>query len=723
MYRCERVRTIFGIHMIFTSSHIKKIKSHLFLLFVVFTVCMALIPLGTYAFFARDLQSRERIMNRKDTGLILYDRHNTAFFTFYQAKHKTTIPLSRIPLHVRHAVIAAEDQDFYSHAGFSIRAMVRSLRDDIKARNLAYGGSTITQQLVKNALLTSRKQFLRKIQEVILASEIERRFTKDEILEMYLNSVYFGEGAFGIEAASDTYFGKDPEHLTLAQASFLVGILPSPSALSPFGPNKESAVKRQRIVLDLMQTQGYISESEKSAAIGEDLAFKPGDDNLNSTGAHFALMVRDILVKQFGEETISRSGFKVRTTLDLSWQKYAEDVVARQVKKLEENDVSNGATVVINPDNGEILTLVGSRSWYDEQNGKINMALSPRQPGSSFKPIVYAAAMEQTLITAATLIDDKPKAYKTPQGPYTPKNYDGKFRGPVLVRRALANSLNLPSVEIMVRLGVPQALDFAKKVGITTLKDPSQYGVSLVLGTGEVSLLELTNAYGVFANGGNKHTANAVMTILDKSDETVFETDSSSEKVLSSGVAYIISSILSDKRTRSESFGSALDISKPAAVKTGTTEDYRDSWTIGYVPHLVVGVWVGNNDNTPMNKVAGSLGAAPIWRQLMEHYIEGINYEEFKKPRDIVSTSICRYNGLLVTTATSSGYLEHFLPGTKPTRPCFVPAPSIQVSATPVSDLPISIEPEKDNEDKEAKEKERNERRADRERERGRDDD
>jgi 1A family penicillin-binding protein len=693
--------------------YIKVEKRDLWTALIGILVVTIAVPILTYIYFARDLTSKEGVMNRKDTGVTLLDIKGRPFFTFFDAKNKSFVPLSEIPKQTQQAVIAMEDKDFYSHPGFSIKAMMRSLFLDLTKKELAYGGSTITQQLVKNSLLTPKKSFLRKYQELILAQEIERRFSKEEILEMYLNSVYFGEGAFGIEEASQTYFDTHASQLNLAQSAILVGILTSPSSLSPISGDLDEANLRKTIVLQKMFEQKYITKDQQEQAINIKLVFVSAKDQLNSLAPHFALMVRSELIDKYGEEQISRSGFKVQTTLDIDWQRYAEEVIKDQVEKLKANRVTNGSTVVLDPRSGEIRALVGSKDWYDDQFGKLNIVTANRPPGSSFKPIVYSLAMEKKLITAATVLKDEPITYEVKgSAPYKPQNYDRKFRGPVLTRRSLANSLNVPSVEVMNKVGVQPVLDFSKQLGITTLADASQYGLSLVLGTGDVKLLELANAYATFASGGYKKDATTIFKIEDKFGNSIYTHVPDSKKIISEGTSFIISSILSDKATRAEVFGNALNISRPAAVKTGTTEDYKDAWTVGYTPSLVIGVWVGNNDNQPMDQIAGSLGAAPIWRALMERFLQGTPIEQFKRPGEIVAVSICKNNGLLLKekVSTDSASIEYFLPGTEPKKLCNLPKPeNSSDSANPsLSPSPASSTPD-NNQDKNDKAPEKKE--------------
>jgi membrane peptidoglycan carboxypeptidase len=492
---------------------------------------------------------------------------------------------------------------------------------------------------------------------------------------MYLNSIYFGEGSFGIQDAAQTYFGKSAGDLTLAESSFLIGIIPSPSRLSPYNGDIESAKSRQKKLLAQMFEFESITKSEYEKAVKDELIFRNNNENANNIAPHFALMVRDSLIKKYGEEKIIRSGYIVKTTLNMDWQEYAEVSIKNHVDRLAANQVKNASMVAMDPKTGEIKSLVGSADWANEENGKVNMAIAPRQPGSSFKPIVYAKAFEDRIITPATVLKDEPITFRDSDCPscpsYTPGNYDGKFRGNVLTRRALANSLNIPSVEVMQKVGIEKTLQKAKDLGIESLnQSPSNYGLSLILGSGEVPLLNMVQVYSSFANKGEEPQIKLFTEIKNKKHEIIFTSENTPKRVWPVNVTYLISSILSDRSARAETFGSALNISRTAAVKTGTTNDYKDAWTIGYTPDLVVGVWVGNNDNAPMDRVAGSLGAAPIWRDMMEKFNEGTPSKEFEKPTDLVQLSVCRSSGLRAKSASASAYLEYFIPGTEPTKGC-----------------------------------------------------
>ncbi|MFW5703863.1 MAG: penicillin-binding protein 1C [Patescibacteria group bacterium] len=614
------------------------------------------LPIITYIAFASQIETKEQIVTLKDGGVVLLDRKDEPFFTLYDAKNREVVPLEQISEYVQHAVIASEDQEFYNHPGFSISGILRSAKANLASGEISQGGSTITQQLVKNVLLSSERTFWRKYQEVILAIELDRRFSKEEILEMYLNTVYFGEGAFGVQTAAKTYYGKDAKNLTISESAMLAGVLPAPSALSPISGNKEAAIKRQRRVLKLMLEEGYITNEEHDDAVEETLDFSEGDANVNVMAPHFALMIQDELAEEYDEQELAQSGFFVKTTLDTDLQQHAQEAVAKQVDALSGQDVGNGAAVVMDPQTGDILALVGSHSWADEENGKINMAVAPRQPGSSFKPLVYATGVEEELVTAGTILKDEETDFG---GGYKPKNYDSTFRGDVSLRRSLAISLNIPAVEVMQKVGIQKMLNKSRTVGITTLDRSQDYGLSLVLGSGAVPLIEMTNAYAAFANEGVLPERRMILEIQDKNRKSIFKAPKTQTKrVWKEEVAFIISDILSDAAARSEVFSNSLTISQKAAVKTGTTDDNRDALTIGYTPDIVVGAWVGNNDNSPMAGVAGSFGAGPIWKNIMNYAVASNDAEWYKKPDTVEEVLICKEKGLRIPEDKKDEYTD-----------------------------------------------------------------
>lgn len=629
---------------------------------------------GTYLYFIQDVSSKERIMNRNNTGLILQDRSGEQFFSFYQARSKRYVTIGQIPKPLREAVISAEDKDYYAHEGFSVKSIFGALVADVANRDLGYGGSTITQQLVKITLLTENKNILRKYQELILAREIDRRYSKDEILEMYLNAAYFGEGSFGVEDASKAYFGKSVSQLSLQESAMIAGLLPAPSAYSPISGDPEKAKQRQTFVLKEMRENGYITSGQEEVASVAPLAYNSTPQADSFTAHHFALMVRDELIKRFGEEKVARSGYIVKTTLDLGKQAQAEKATVDQLQRLRFNKASNAAVVAEDPKTGEVLALVGSKSWNDTKFGKVNMATTPRQPGSSFKPLVYSEAIDKRTITAASVLHDR----ATDFAGYKPENFDLRYRGDVLTRRALANSLNIPAVEVLQKLGMEDAKDAARRMGVTTIDDKKEYGLPLALGSAEIPLVEMTHMYGAWANGGEQPERSLVRSITDKRGSNVFEYKPKTKNVMSAQASYITTSILSDNNARAEEFGRNLTISRPAAVKTGSSENFRDALTIGYTPELVIGVWVGNNDNTPMDQVAGSLGAAPIWKNLMEQYSRGIKVSQFTKPGGIVEASVCS-NGAVSPRAGGGVYTEYFIYGTLPKEQCNAQQPNKEV--------------------------------------------
>lgn len=653
--------------------------------------------IATTAYFANTLSSKDKIMNRNNTGVTLVDRNDEEFYSFYNARSNTFVSLNDISKPTQQALVAAEDKDFYQHSGFSFTGIIQAVYENLRPSGLDSGGSTITQQLVKNALLTEERSIWRKYQEIILSIEIERRYTKTEILEMYLNSVYFGEGAFGIENAAQTYFGKSAKDLTAAEASMLVGVLPAPSAYSPITGNPEFAKERQEYVLGRMAEDSYITESEASSSEKQELTYQPPQE-AELKAPHFALMVKEKLLEQYSEEEMARSGMTVKTSIDLNFQRQAEEVVASQVDALAYAQVGNGSAVAIDPETRELLVLVGSKDWNEEKYGKVNIATTPRQPGSSFKPIVYATGIENRQLSAATVLHDQPTDFNG----YKPENYDLAYRGEVTVRNALANSLNIPVVEALQDIGIGNTINTAKSLGVTTLEDDaSAYGLSLALGTGEVPLTEMTNVYATFADQGAYKDLQLIRTITDKNKKEVFNIEKKdkpeAKTAISNETAFIISSILSDDVARSATFGNSLTLSRTAAVKTGTSEEYRNEWTMGYTPNLAVGVWIGNNDNSPMS-VASSVGAGPIWRSIMEEILATKPVEEFTPPSSIVQQLICRYSGAIAENEGGNTITEYFRSSTLPSTRCneSLPEPEPEESTPPRNEEPESEEEEEE---------------------------
>lgn len=646
------------------------------LLFIAIPVLAFLIitPIVTYLLLANDIKDPERLMNRNNTGIVLEDMNGQAFYSIGKAEHRTRIPLDQIADTTKNALIATEDKDFYKHGGFSILSIFRA------AFTRVGGGSTLTQQLVKNTLLTDDHSYIRKYQELFMAIAVEQNYSKDQILEMYLNSVYYGENAFGIEDAAKVYFGKAPKDLTLAESAMLIGLLPAPSAYSPISGNPEYAKQRQTTVLSRMVTNGYITEAEKAEALAVELHYASTANSQNTTALHFAEMILNELSKKYGYETVMRSGYQVRTTLDVTAQKTLEESVAAGMPHINAMGGSNASGVVVDPTTGEIRALVGSADYNNEQWGKVNMVTTARQPGSSFKPIYYSYALADGAITPATVLQDKVMDFG---GGYVPRDADRResSRGQAPVRGAISMSLNIPSVHVMQQYGIAKSITAAKNLGIT-IDESRNYGLSLALGSAEVPLMDMTHAYAAFANQGQQYELTRIKYINNKFGTKIFTSKATSKQAISKEGAFLISSILSDNAARAPIFGSSLTVAgRTVAVKTGTTNDSRDAWTIGYNPEYVVGVWVGNNDNTAMRS-GGSDMAGPIWRNTMTKLLSGRKDVKFATPSSVVQRDVCKNNGNLADKKGPNTYVEYFMAGALPTGSCTAEPTMIEVCET-----------------------------------------
>jgi 1A family penicillin-binding protein len=597
---------------------------------------------GLFAFYAKDLPNPGKINKRIITeSTKIYDRTGEhLLYELHGEEKRTIISIDKIPDTVKYATIVLEDQGFYSHYGVDFQGIMRAALKDVIKGSAAQGGSTITQQFVKNSILTSEKRISRKIKEVILAIEIEQKFTKEEILGMYLNEIPYGSNAYGIEAAAQTFFAKSASELTLAQSALLAALPNAPTFYSPHGSHTDRLLYRWEKALDGMADLGYITEEQAEEAKKEDILsqVKPFRDNIQAP--HFALYVKEKIVEEFGEEEVEQIGMKVYTTLDWDLQQKAEQAVREGVEEHGPRyKFENAALVATNPKNGQVLAMVGSKNYFDEEiDGNVNVAIRMRQPGSSFKPYVYAQAFAEGY-TPDTILFDVPTSFgKDGSGnKYKPVNYDGTYRGAVKMKNALATSLNVPAVKALYLAGVKDSVGLAKDMGITTLDNPDRLGLSLVLGGGEVKLIDHVGAFGVFANEGEKHDQKVIMRIEDASGKELknYE-DSKGERVLDKQVARQVTEILSKDEWRAPAFGAGSHLSVPGvqvAAKTGTTNEYRDGWLIGATPSLAVGVWAGNNDNTAM--AAGAAGvnvAGPIWNQFMVEATKNYQKEEFTEP-------------------------------------------------------------------------------------------
>jgi 1A family penicillin-binding protein len=592
-----------------------------------------------------------------------------------QGGRRTIIPLSEIPQTLKDATVAVEDAGFYENPGVDLRGILRAIFLNYEAGEVVSGGSTITQQLVRNVLLPpsqrTSQSLERKLREAILAVQVSREYSKDQILSLYLNEVYYGSQAYGVEAAAQTYFGKHVADLTLGEATLIAGLPQSPTVLNPFS-NPEGARGRQRVTLDQMVKVGLLSPEESDRVAAAPIQLTPPVATM--VAPHFAFYVRDLLERQYGPDQLYRGGLRVVTTLDVGWQAEAQRIVRERVAELQARSASNAALIMLAP-NGQILAMVGSADYTNPAiDGEVNVALAERQPGSALKPVVYAAAMQKGW-TPATIIWDTPVSYPSGDGAvYAPRNYDNQWHGPQRLRMALANSLNIPAIKALEYAGVEPFIELAHRMGITTLNDPARYGLPLALGAGEVRLIDLTNVYSTIRNGGRFHEPVAIHSVTNARGAVLArsEEDPGRQVLGRNGeqLAYLLTDMLSDNTAREYMFGPnnvmALPDSRPAAVKTGTSNEWRDSWAVGFTPDVTIGVWVGNSDSTPMQEIAGSNGAGLIWRDLMISYHTGRPVLGFALPPGVEEATICAATGALAGPECPSAQREVFVAGTAP---------------------------------------------------------
>lgn len=628
-----------------------------------------------------DLPSPDALITRTslDTTKI-YDRRGRLLYEILdpRAGRRTRVSLRDLPLSLRQAVIAVEDASFYDNPGIDAGGIARSLVQNIGAGEIVAGGSTITQQLARDVLLSKEERdsrsLTRKLREAVLALRMTRTYSKDQTLEMYLNEVYFGQLAYGVEAAARVYFGKSARDLDLAESALLAGLIQSPAAYNPL-VNLDAARSRQQIVLGLMVKDGFIAAANAQLAQAEPLHFTSTTPQTTLRAPHFISYVRSLLEEEYGAERVNSGGMQVITTLDLDLQERAQAIVQWQLSELarrtrEEGapdyNVHDAALVALDPATGQILAMVGSADYFDESiDGAVNVALANRQPGSAIKPITYAAAFSRDY-TPATVISDVPTIFLTKEDqPYEPQNYDRVWHGPISLRQALATSSNMVAVKVLDHVGLDAMVDTAKSLGISTFNNSERFGLALTLGGGEVKLLELTAAYAAFANQGARVNPVAILSV---NGQSLPPPDPRHPTLVAPAVAYLITNILSDDAARIPAFGedSVLHLSRPAAAKTGTTTDFRDNWTVGYTPDLAVGVWTGNADNTPMYKITGITGAGPIWHDFMEEAIRTLPSRGFTSPAGLVDAEICETSGLLATSACPRVRNEIFIAGTEP---------------------------------------------------------
>ncbi|MCS6956465.1 MAG: PBP1A family penicillin-binding protein [Patescibacteria group bacterium] len=670
----------------------KNLKKTIFVFLITFIIFFLF-----YIFY--NLPNPYQLKNYQITPLSteIYDRNGKLLYQIYKEQNRTPIKLKDLSLYVSQATIAIEDKDFYKHSGISIfGGIARAIKETILTQKIQ-GGSTITQQLVKSALLTPERTIKRKIREIILALWIERIYTKNEILEMYLNQVPYGGSAYGIEQASQMYFKKSAKKLSLNEAAFLAGLPQAPSLYSPYY-NPDLALKRKNQVLKRMLEEKYIDKKTYEENINKEIKIKPLTNNIKAP--HFVFYVKKILEEKYGVDTVEKGGLKVTTTLDLEIQEETEKILKEELEKIAYLNVSNGAVLVTRPPTGEILAMVGSVDYFASGSGAFNVTTALRQPGSAIKPLNYAVGIDRKLVTAGTIFIDQPTCFIAEGQPnaYCPVNYDGKFHGPTALRFALGNSYNIPAVKMLALNGVKEFIASASAFGITTFKDPSNYGLSLTLGGGEVKMTELSEAFSSFANQGKTKKLTEILKIEDKFGKTIYQFKDNNfvlnirkqikrpsslsivgKQVISEETAFIISHILLDNNARSAVFGESSFLripGKAVSVKTGTTDDKRDNWTIGYTPNFLVSVWVGNNDNSPMNPylTSGVTGAAPIWNKVMSFVLKNQSDLWPVKPENVIGRQICWDSGDLATkkedgSENCQSRFEYFIKGTEPKEP------------------------------------------------------
>ena len=606
-----------------------------------------------FVYYAKDLPRPENFLERPFTqSTRIYDKTGKILlYEIYGEEKRKVVSLNEVPEYLKQAAIVAEDKNFYQHFGVDFKGIARSILINLKIMEPAYGGSTIPQQLVRSSFLTRKKTAERKIREIILAIELDRRYSKDQILEWYLNQIPFGQNAYGVEAAIQTYFKKPVSEVSLAEAATLAALIQAPSYLSPYRENKEKLLSRKDYILEEMKKEGYITQEELETAKKKEIVFAKPFTPIKAP--HFVLYVIDYLQKKYGEDFLKEEGLKVYTTLDWELQELAEKVVEEKAKNNEKYRAFNAALAAVSPKTGEILTIVGSKNYFADPypegcnpgkdclfDPEFNVAIQGlRQPGSAFKPFVYATAFAKGFSDKTIVVDEETNFGTWGGKPFIPRNYDGKFRGPVTLREALAQSLNVPSVKVLNSMaGLEDSIKTAKDLGITTLNNqPSFYGLSLVLGGGEVKLIDMVSAYGGFAAEGFKIPPSFISKIEDSEGNLIEENKKTQVRVLEVQVAKLLNDVLSDNKARTPIFGPRSNLyfeNYQVAAKTGTTQNYQDGWVVGYTPTIVTGVWVGNNNNSPMTKLGEAL-AGPIWRAFLEKALLKFPKENFNNNLEI----------------------------------------------------------------------------------------
>lgn len=637
-------------------------------------IMLWIVGLAVFAYIGKDLPSPDDVVRKTGYSSKIFDRNGKLLYDFFKGERQAPISIAEVPKYLKEATVAIEDKNFYTHAGVDLLTPFR-IAYNLLLKQRVVGGSTLTQQLVKNRLLSNERTVIRKIKEFILTLQVENKYSKDQILQMYLNEVPYGGTAKGVGEAAELYFSKKVSDLNLTESAILAGLPQSPTQYSPY--SGKLYIDRATAVLRRMREDGYITNVEEKKSVASLSAVLIATQSGDLHAPHFVFFVKQVLESKFGSQVVEEGGLRVTTTLDLDLQTKTQSIVSEEINKVKHLNISNGAAVVMDVNSGQILAMVGSRNWSDESyDGKYNVVTAFRQPGSSIKPVLYLTALKKGY-TASTLIMDTPTVFPGGDKPeYIPVNYDGKFRGPVSIREALGNSLNIPAVKMVSLVGIKDMMSTAYEMGFTTLNPTAdlmkRVGLSIALGGGEVRLLDMASAYSAFANTGIKVEPVSILKVTDINGKVLEEWNQDTQtrkSVITPAEAFIISDILSDKNARKITFGinSMFEIpNHMVAVKTGTTNDKKDNWTVGWTPDLITGVWVGNNDNTPMKQVAsGVTGASPIWRRIILEALKNKPNKAFYKPDDIVQLDVDKISGF----RSHDGFeakTEYFIKGTEP---------------------------------------------------------
>ncbi len=650
----------------------KKVKKIIKKRWWVFPVLLVLIGIGLFAFFLRSLPSPKLLAEFPyPESTQIYDRNDKLLYEIHGEENRIPVKVDELPKHLIDATLAIEDEKFYNHHGFDLRGITRAIISTIFERDLQ-GGSTITQQLVKNALLTRERTLTRKFKEAVLTLLTEQLYSKDEILEMYFNQIPYGGVSYGVEAAARRFFEKSAKDLNLAESALIAGLPAAPTNYSPF-IHPDQAKHRQTVVLKRMLQAKKIDQEKYEKVKEEKLIYTKPESQINAP--HFVFYIKELLIEKYGQKVTQEGGLEVKTTLDLDIQNTAQEIVKEEIDKLNEANVSNGAVIITDPKSGQILAMVGSKDYFAQDiDGQFNVATALRQPGSAIKPLNYVTGIATKKVTPSTIFADVPTCFAGGPKTYCPRNYDGSFHGAVQLRYALGNSFNIPAVRMLAINGIEPFIASASAAGLDSLgqRDASDFGLSLTLGGGEVKMTEMATAFGTLANLGIRKDLNPILKVEDRKEEVLEEFSTpGGKRIFPMEAAYLINHILLDNSARSAAFGynSQLVIKDhpEVAVKTGTTNDKRDNWTVGYTPGYVTVVWVGNNDNSPMGWVAsGVTGASPIWNKIMTNLLEGKKQEWPTQPSNVVGSSVCNLTGARPPEEGCDTRYEYFIKGTVP---------------------------------------------------------